>query len=115
MRPYIFIKTDKTCKEIEENNKNSTINKAYESQKKDKLTRVEKNEIARLCYGVFGAAASTCRLMGLAYPFKDSKHTRRILVKFKYSCGFEPYYAPDKTALRKALQGQQIDEMIYTK
>lgn len=71
------------------------------SQKK--LTRQEKDRIAELCYGRFGAGCSTVRFLGFAAPFHQI--LPRFLVK-QYG-NWEAYYAPDKGSLKKALSGVQ--------
>jgi len=74
------------------------------------LTRDEKNRIANTLYGLFGSHSSTYKLAGWAWSMAGC--LRRILVNFTWDNSFLPYYAPDKTSLRKALT-LPIDEMIY--
>lgn len=77
------------------------------------LTRQEKDRIAEILYGLFGANSSTYKLAGWAWPMAYARQIRRILVKFRYGPWVE-YYAPDKTSLRRALPDQsQIVEMVY--
>lgn len=72
------------------------------------LTREEKDRVAEILYGSFGAMSSTYKLAGWAWPMSSS--LKRILVSFTYANTFHPYYAPDKTSLRKVLSS--VDEMI---
>ena len=66
------------------------------------LTRTEKDEIARVLYGVFGNHGSTYKLGGWAWPMAG--FLKCILVEFTYEFGtYKAYYAPDKTSLRKVL------------
>lgn len=74
-----------------------------------KLTRIEKDRIAQILYGVCGAHNSIYRLHGWAWPMCEC--LPRILVNFKYDNVFHPYYAPDKTSLKKVMC--DIREMIY--
>lgn len=74
------------------------------------LTRDEKDRVANTLYGLFSSHGSTYKLAGWAWNM--SMCLPRILVRFDYDNYFSPYYAPDKTSLRKALLGP-IREMIY--
>ncbi|MBA7709948.1 hypothetical protein ES703_118874 [subsurface metagenome] len=74
------------------------------------LTREEKDRIASLLYGLFSVHGATYKLAGWAWSMSGC--LRRILVNYKYDRQFEPYYAPDKTSLRKALC-LPISEMVY--
>lgn len=79
------------------------------------LTRHEKDQIAELLYGLFGANSSTYKLCGWAWPMARARQMRRVLVKFRHDPGYwREYWAPDKTSLRRALPDQsQIVEMVY--
>ena len=72
------------------------------------LTREEKDKVAEILYGIMGSGV-VYKLAGWAWNMEEC--FPRILVKHKCDKYFTPYYAPDKTSLRKALK-QQIDEMI---
>lgn len=74
------------------------------------LPRDEKDRIANALYGLFGSHSATYKLAGWAWSMSGC--LRRILVRFNWDNTFHPYYAPDKTALRKALT-LPIREMIY--
>jgi len=74
------------------------------------LTRAEKDRIASLLYGMGGTHTSTYKLAGWAWPMVGC--LSRILVNYRWDNSFTPYYAPDKTSLRKVLYGP-ISEMIY--
>lgn len=76
----------------------------------ESLNREEKDRIANQLYGTFGSQSSTYKLAGWAWSM--SGYLRRILVRFNWDNNFHPYFAPDKTALRKALT-LPIKEMIY--
>jgi len=80
------------------------------AMRKERLSREEKDRIGNLLYGTFGSQAATYKLAGWAWSMSGC--LRRILVKFKWGVTFHPYYAPDKTALRKVLP-LPVREMIY--
>lgn len=77
------------------------------------LTRAEKDRIAEIMYGVFGAQNSTYKLSGWGWPMYLAKQQiRRILVSFTYEPNnYRTYYAPDKTSLRKVLSS--VHQMVY--
>lgn len=79
------------------------------------LTRQEKDRIAEIPYGLFGANSSTYKLVGWAWPMAKARQMRRVLVKFRHDPGcWIEYWAPDKTSLRRALPDHsQIVEMVY--
>lgn len=68
------------------------------------LTRDEKDKL------VF---TSECeyKQAGWCWPMWHAPHLRRILVNYEFH-GWQEYYAPDKTAVRKSL-GHRVVEMIY--
>lgn len=74
------------------------------------LARDEKDRIGNILYGLFGSHSATYKLAGWAWSMSGCLH--RILVRFIWDDTFHPYYAPDKTALRKALT-LPIREMVY--
>jgi len=74
------------------------------------LTRDEKDRIANTLYGLFGSHSSTYKLAGWAWYMGSC--LRRILVNYSWDSNFQPYYAPDKTSLRKALS-LPVKEMVY--
>ena len=76
----------------------------------ESLDREEKDRIGNLFYGIFGSQSATYKLAGWAWNLSGS--LRRILVSYRGANTFHPYYAPDKTALRKALT-LPIREMLY--
>lgn len=80
------------------------------AMRKEPLNREEKDRVGNLLYGTFGSQAGTYKLAGWAWNLRSC--LRRILVQFRWGVTFHPYYAPDKTALRKALT-LPICEMIY--
>lgn len=76
-------------------------------ERKERITREEKNFIANSLYGTFGSKSSTYKLGGFAAPFH--KVLPRFLVKqYDY---WQECYAPDKTSLRSALFGT-VKEII---
>jgi hypothetical protein len=77
--------------------------------KKKKLSREEKDYVANRLYGISGCGSSLYKTMGFQANFFQV--FPRILVNIKYY-GWQTYYAPDKTSLRKAIP-EQIIEMIY--
>ena len=77
----------------------------------ERLTRQEKDRIAEILYGTFGSHGSAYRLAGWVWYM--ASYLNRILVRFEHDSEFYPYYAPDKTSLRRALYGK-IAEMILT-
>lgn len=81
------------------------------AQRKELLSRQERDRVAELLYGLFGGHGPIYKLAGWAWDM--STHLPRILVSFRWDGGrFESYYAPDKTALRKALP-YPVREMVY--
>jgi hypothetical protein len=66
------------------------------------LTRTEKDQVAELLYGLFGAQSSTYKLGGWAWPMRSV--LPRFLVNMR-GHGWQEYYAPDKTSLRRVLSG----------
>ena len=101
---YKFVRWDVPPKP--DNNRTRLLEKA---QDKEPLTREEKDQIANILWGTFGANSSTYRLGGWAWPMSDC--LQRILVQHTYDSGFDVYYAPDKTSLRKVLD--HVREMVY--
>jgi hypothetical protein len=89
---------------------NETTRLLEKAQQSEELTREEKDNIADTLYGIFGSHSSTYKLAGWAWYMGNC--LPRILVRFNYDTEFRPYYAPDKTSLRKALH-EPIREMIY--
>lgn len=83
----------------------------------DPLTREEKDRLARICFGLFGAGSAIYRRGGWAWPLWLAKQIRRILVREPHEGVWRTYYAPDKTSLRRALSGRGCGysktEMIY--
>ena len=77
--------------------------------KGEKLTRKEKDEIANNLYGIFGQGEATFKYMGFAAPF--SQVLNRYLVNIQ-NCGWQEYYSPDKTSLRRAIGSYGIIEII---
>jgi len=67
----------------------------------DKLNRQEKNKLADILYGTFSPHSPVYRLHGWAWYMQS--YLPRFLVSFNYGKEFNPYYAHDKTALRKVL------------
>ena len=82
---------------------NETTRLLEKMQAGGSLTREEKDRVANILYGLFGAGGSSYRLLG--WQWDMSRHLPRFLVQYKYDSHFWPYYAPDKTSLRKALTG----------
>lgn len=76
---------------------------------KKNLTRQEKDRIADSLYGTFGAGSSTYKTGGFAAPFHQI--LTRFIVNIRH-CGWQEYYAPDKTSLRKAIGGYGIIEIL---
>ena len=110
---YKFSKTAKEAKTAKETKPDTDTTRLLEKAQDGKaLTREEKDKIANILYGTFGAQSSTYKLRGWAWPMHET--LKRILVSFDYEPGiFHTYYAPDKTSLRKALSGSgSIHEMI---
>jgi len=66
------------------------------------LRRGEKNRVAEILYGTFGAGSSTYKLAGWAWPMSECLN--RYVVK-QYDSWHE-YYAPDRTSLRSVLHGK---------
>jgi hypothetical protein len=101
---YKFSKTARDTKP------NTEITQLLEkAQDGAKLTREEKDEIAKILYGTFGAQYSTYKLLGWAWNMDP--YLKRILVSFTYEPNkFIAYYAPDKTSLRKVLS--PVSELI---
>jgi hypothetical protein len=109
MTPYKFSKAERVPETPPDTEYTRLILKADTDEK---LTRDEKDSLAKLFYGTFGCGSGTYRLAGWAYPIYGLKQIHRILVSCRHSPDtFKSYYAPDKTSLRKALNG--ISEMIY--
>ena len=76
------------------------------------LSREEKNKIADILWGTFGAQSSCYKSMGWMWDMSEAKQVKRILVSFTYDTGvFRTYYAPDKTSLRSVLSN--VSEMFY--
>lgn len=79
------------------------------AQRAEKLTREEKDRIADLLYGTFGAHAQGCyKLAGWCWNMRDV--LPRFLVRYTYDNTFTPYHAPDKTSLRNTLHS--IGEIV---
>ena len=76
----------------------------------ESLNRQEKDRIGEILYGLFGSHGPTYKLAGWAWNMASC--LPRILVQYKYDRCFWPHYAPDKTALRKALI-LPIEQMVY--
>ena len=72
-----------------------------------KLTREEKDRVAEILYGLFGANSFVYKYGGFAADFR--KYCKRFIVR-QYG-DFCEYYALDKTSLRKAIPGT-IEEII---
>lgn len=86
------------------------LEKAFSSKP---LNREEKNKVANLLYGIFGAQGPTYRLLGWAWDMTQAEQMRRILVNVKHY-GWQEYFAPDKTSLRRACpHAKWFKEMIY--
>ena len=80
-----------------------------EAQRGEKLTREQKDRIADLLYGTFGAHAQGCyKLAGWCWNMREA--LPRFLVRHTYDNTFTPYYAPDKTALRSVLD--HVSEIV---
>lgn len=78
------------------------------------LTREEKDRIAQVLYGIFGANGPSYRLSGWCWPMSQAKQVKRILVSNRHEPDrFRAYYAPDKSSLRKAIKVDSPKEMIY--
>lgn len=105
MEAYRFVSHAK-----EEKPDNDTTKLLEKAQSGEALTREEKDRIAEILWGTFGSHSSTYKLAGWAWPMRDC--LPRILVNHGWDNHFIPYYAPDKTSLRKALP-LPIQEMIY--
>lgn len=88
---------------------NETTQLLEKAQDGQPLTRTERDQIADILWGTFGSHSSTYKLQGWAWPM--SKCLKRILVRHTYDNYFTPYFAPDKTSLRKCLYS--ISEMVY--
>ena len=70
--------------------------------RKESLTRDEKDRVADLLYGLFGAhCGGQYRLAGWCWNLRQA--LPRFLVRYEHDDRFVPYYAPDKTSLRNAL------------
>lgn len=102
-------KFSSTAAETKPDNVTTTL--LEKAMSRQPLSRTEKDRIAEILYGTFGSHASTYKLTGWAWDMADC--LPRILVNFTYDRYFLPFYAPDKTSLRKALSHQPIREMIY--
>ena len=104
MFAYKFVEWDVPPKP--DNDRTRLLEKAQDG---GELTRKEKDEIADILWGLFGAMSSTYKLGGYAWPMNDC--LKRILVRHTYNSYFDTYYAPDKTSLRKCLFN--VAEMVY--
>lgn len=71
------------------------------AQSGSSLTREEKDRVSNILYGLFGAASSSYQLAGWEWDMWE--YLPRFLVQYKGDRHFWPYYAPDKTSLRKVL------------
>ena len=100
---YKFVRTASDVKPTSDN-----ITLLEKSQVGHKLTRAEKDRIAEILYDTFSQHSPIFKYMGWLW---NLRHLPRILVKTK-EYGWQEYYAPDKTSLRKVLP-YRIIEMVY--
>ena len=73
------------------------------------LSRNEKDRIAEICYGIFGSGFAGYKLHG--WLWNIDKVLNEYIVEFSYG-GFQSYYAPDKTSLRKVLSSYAVKRII---
>ncbi len=74
-----------------------------------RLSRDEKDRIARICYGAFGSGFAGYKLHGWVWNIDGVLN--EYIVEFSYG-GFQSYYTPDKTSLRKVTTSRVIQRII---
>ncbi len=74
-----------------------------------RLSRDEKDRIARICYGTFGTMFAGYKLLGWKWDLTEVLN--EYIVEFSYG-GFQSYYTPDKTSLRKVITSCIIQRII---
>lgn len=88
---------------------NETTRLLEKAQAGKRLSREEKDRVANILYGPFRSQSSQYQLAG--WQWDMHKCLARFLVQFTHDRAFHPYYAPDKTSLRKALN-MPIQEIV---
>lgn len=111
MTPYIFSECAVPVKPDTEITK--LLEKCGDGVRYVFLTREEKDRIAEILYGLFGSHSSVYKLHGWAWPMH--RVLRKFLIQFKYDSAYHPFFAPDKTSIRKALKGNPITDIVETK